>query len=96
MTDKEKNMNSQKHNPLDISTVKKNPFTQFEIWFKLAKNTIKTDPNAMTLTTVAKDNTPNSRIVLLKYFDRKSGLRFFTNTNSQKALEIKCPIQPFD
>jgi pyridoxamine 5'-phosphate oxidase len=89
MTDKEKNMNSQKHNPLDISTVKKKPFVQFELWFKLAKDTIKLDPNAMTITTVAKDNTPNSRIVLLKYFDEKSGLRFFTNTSSQKALEIK-------
>jgi pyridoxamine 5'-phosphate oxidase len=63
------------------------PIQQFDQWFKTAVGLNDPEPNAMTLATVASDGTPSARIVLLKdYTDR--GFAFFTNYESQKALEL--------
>ena len=64
-----------------------NPFKQFETWFNHAFECKVKEPNAMTVSTVAQDGMPSSRVVLLKSWDEK-GFVFYTNYNSQKAQEI--------
>ena len=51
---------------LDKSNVDKNPFKQFENWFKEVLNSEITDPTAMSLATVDTEGKPNLRVVLLK------------------------------
>lgn len=76
-----------KQSELDISSVDKNPFVQFEKWFSEAQNAQILEPNSMILATSGSDNIPNIRAVLLKIFD-ENGFVFFTNYNSDKAKEI--------
>ncbi len=66
-----------------------NPIKLFSDWFAFidSKRT-ELEPNAMSLSTVNKDNTPTTRIVLLKKFS-KEGFVFFTNYNSIKGQAIK-------
>jgi pyridoxamine 5'-phosphate oxidase len=64
------------------------PFSLFENWFQLADAHANIEEaNAMTLTTVAEDNTPLARVVLLKKITQK-GFRFFSNYQSQKGRAI--------
>ena len=65
-----------------------NPIKLFSDWFGFidSKRT-ELEPNAMSLSTVNKDNTPTTRIVLLKKFS-KEGFVFFTNYNSRKGKAI--------
>ena len=65
-----------------------NPFKQFEIWFQQACDAGLVEPNAMSLTTVSKDNQPSIRTVLLKGYDEE-GFIFYTNYESTKACEIE-------
>ena len=65
----------------------KDPFVLFKKWYDLACKTEINDPNAMTLSTISK-NQPSSRVVLLKSYD-EIGLVFYTNSNSKKAKSIK-------
>jgi len=69
-----------------------NPITQFNKWFKQAQEAKIEEPNAMSIATVAKNSMPSLRTVLLKIYDQK-GFVFFTNYNSQKALEIETNAQ---
>ncbi|WP_439490748.1 pyridoxamine 5'-phosphate oxidase [Algoriphagus sp.] len=71
---------------LDISDVKPDPLTQFELWFSEALTGEVLEVNAMTLSTVGMDGSPNARIVLLKGVD--SGFVFFTNYESEKGNEL--------
>jgi pyridoxamine 5'-phosphate oxidase len=64
------------------------PVFLFKKWFNEALSSEVLEPNAMTLATVNSDALPNARTVLLKGIG-KSTIRFFTNYESQKALEIK-------
>lgn len=73
---------------LNEQSVEKNPFLQFEQWFKDAQNSLLLEPNAMVLATANKQGLPNIRAVLLKIFDEK-GFVFFTNHNAQKSKEIE-------
>lgn len=73
---------------LNEQSVEKNPFLQFEQWFKDAQNSLLLEPNAMVLATANKQGLPNIRAVLLKIFDEK-GFVFFTNYNAQKSKEIE-------
>ncbi len=68
--------------------LRKNPFEQFRLWFEQAQAAKITEPNAMTLATVAADGVPSARIVLLKHFDQQ-GFVFFTNYESQKGEELE-------
>jgi pyridoxamine 5'-phosphate oxidase len=68
--------------------VDKNPFAQFEKWMKEAVDSEEKEPTAMTLSTVGTDGFPQSRIVLLKYFD-ENGFIFFTNYLSEKGKAIE-------
>ena len=72
----------------DIKDLDKNPFKQFEIWFKDAMNENLLEPNAFTLATVGADMMPSVRTVLLKYFSEK-GFVFFTNYDSKKAKQME-------
>ncbi|MCB0588861.1 MAG: pyridoxamine 5'-phosphate oxidase [Phaeodactylibacter sp.] len=72
---------------LSRKNLDKDPFQQFEHWFRQALNSEVVTPNAMSLATVASSGQPSQRTVLLKYFDEE-GLVFFTNYESRKAREI--------
>jgi pyridoxamine 5'-phosphate oxidase len=65
----------------------KDPFAQFEKWWKEALDADADEVNAMTLATASADGMPDARIVLLKGFDTK-GFTFFTNYNSAKGAEL--------
>jgi pyridoxamine 5'-phosphate oxidase len=65
----------------------KDPFAQFEKWWKEALDADADEVNAMTLATASADGMPDARIVLLKGFDKK-GFTFFTNYDSAKGAEL--------
>jgi len=64
------------------------PFQRFAEWFELAKKSVATDPNAMTMSSVGPDGRPSSRVVLLKGFDER-GFVFYTNLESRKGRELR-------
>lgn len=65
-----------------------NPFKQFEKWLNEAVNSDEKEPTAMALSTIGADGFPQSRIVLLKFFD-ENGFVFFTNYSSEKGKSIE-------
>jgi pyridoxamine 5'-phosphate oxidase len=73
--------------PLDVDSMDRCPFKQFEAWFKQATDGDVLEANAMILSTVSPDGIPTQRTVLLKCFD-ESGFVFFTNYKSRKAQQI--------
>jgi pyridoxamine-phosphate oxidase len=72
---------------LTESRISLNPYEQFSWWYDEAKDAGIMEPNAMSLSTAAKNGKPSSRIVLLKSFD-ENGLIFYTNYDSRKGNEI--------
>ncbi len=72
---------------LSREKVDSDPFTEFRIWMDEALGSQVNEPTAMTLSTVASDGRPSSRVVLLKGYD-SSGFVFFTNYNSRKGREL--------
>ncbi|MGB1270693.1 MAG: pyridoxamine 5'-phosphate oxidase, partial [Endozoicomonas sp.] len=72
---------------LDRESLAPDPFRQFELWFKQAREAELPEPNAMSLATASTSGAPSLRTVLLKYFDNK-GFVFFTNYSSHKARDI--------
>ena len=72
---------------LDIEKLDKNPINQFKLWFNDAKLNNIIEPNAMILSTISKENTINSRTVLLKDIYKK-GFVFYTNYDSKKGKDI--------
>ncbi len=65
------------------------PFKKFSNWFELACKTKEIiEPTAMCLATVAENNSPSARMVLLKKFDER-GFCFFTNLTSRKGEELQ-------
>ena len=74
---------------LRIQDVGKNPIDFFIKWFKEAEeNSEIIEPNAMTISTVDENNTPSSRVVLLKQVKSRS-LIFFTNYQSNKGKSLE-------
>ena len=63
------------------------PIVQFSDWFNDAKSMEVKNPEAMTLATATSDGRPSARMVLLKEFSTE-GFIFYTNLNSNKALEL--------
>ena len=57
-----------KLNKLSEETVQKNPFSQFEKWFKEVLQVGLIEPNAMILATADDKAKPSVRVVLLKGF----------------------------
>ncbi len=72
---------------LSKEKVDSDPFTEFGIWMDEALESQVNEPTAMTLSTVASDGRPSSRVVLLKGYD-SGGFVFFTNYNSRKGREL--------
>lgn len=72
---------------LDINKLNCDPVAQFQLWLKEALASEVLEVNAMTLSTLGLDGTPNGRIVLLKEVDH--GFVFFTNYQSEKGKELE-------
>ena len=72
---------------LDITTVNKDPFLQFEGWFKEAVQSAVNEPNAMNLATINPSGRPSSRIVLLKGLEERK-FHFYSNYQSQKGKDL--------
>lgn len=73
---------------LDEADVNKNPFKQFNIWFKDAIEDGTFEANAMIVSTINKNLQPSSRVVLLKHLVEE-GFIFFTNYDSRKGQDIR-------
>ncbi|HNC22601.1 MAG TPA: pyridoxamine 5'-phosphate oxidase [Opitutaceae bacterium] len=65
----------------------RDPFRQFEKWFQEAEASKLVEPNAMVLSTAARDGRPSGRTVLLKNVDGR-GFVFYTNYESRKGREL--------
>jgi pyridoxamine 5'-phosphate oxidase len=76
-----------KKGSLDEKEVEKNPFEQFNKWFKEAIDSEIPEVNAMALATASKQGRPAARTVLLKQYDEK-GFVFFTNYDSSKGKQL--------
>jgi pyridoxamine 5'-phosphate oxidase len=63
------------------------PMALARTWVEEAIGAEVVEPNAMTLSTVAADGSPSSRVVLLKGLDEQ-GFSFFTNYDSAKGREL--------
>lgn len=76
------------HASLSESDVAADPITQFAKWFGEALKAEIPEANAMSLSTVAPDGRPSSRIVLIKEFDQR-GFSWFTNYESRKGHDLQ-------
>jgi pyridoxamine 5'-phosphate oxidase len=76
------------HASLSESDIAADPIAQFEKWFGEALKAEIPEANAMTLSTVAPDGRPSSRIVLIKEFDQR-GFSWFTNYESRKGHDLQ-------
>jgi pyridoxamine 5'-phosphate oxidase len=72
---------------LDSKELNFDPIAQFKIWLQEALASEVLELNAMTLSTIGLDGSPNGRIVLLKEVDH--GFVFFTNYQSEKGKELE-------
>lgn len=63
------------------------PIHLLQEWLREAVASSVAEPNAMTLSTVKPDGTPDSRMVLLKGIE-EGALLFFTNYESNKAVDL--------
>ena len=66
----------------------RDPFAQFERWFRDAIDANLPLPNAMTLATATARGAPDARVVLLKGVDN-GGFVFYTNYLSRKGKELE-------
>ena len=78
---------SYERSALDAAALPTDPIALFQTWFDDATAAGVTEPNAMTLATVAPDGLPSARIVLLKGLDAR-GFVFYTNHASRKGREL--------
>lgn len=67
--------------------IERGPHILFEEWYKNALEIVDIEVNAMCLSTVSKEGTPSSRMLLLKGYG-ESGFCFYTNYNSRKGREL--------
>ena len=72
---------------LNETDVLDDPMLQFTQWFEQALKAEVNEPNAMSVSTVAANGRPSSRIVLVKQFDER-GFTWYTNYDSRKAEEL--------
>jgi pyridoxamine 5'-phosphate oxidase len=68
------------------------PFALFADWLGIAHKQEVNDANAMAIATSDASGLPNVRMVLLKGFDA-DGFVFYSNTESQKGLELSTNMQ---
>jgi pyridoxamine 5'-phosphate oxidase len=72
---------------LDIADVDRDPMVQWHRWYAAAADVGIAEPNAMTISTVADDGSPDARIVLVRGADER-GFAFFTNYQSVKSRHL--------
>lgn len=72
---------------LSKKNVSNAPMHLFSDWFQQCLKEMPDQVNIMTLSTVSANNTPSSRLVLLKHFDEQ-GFVFYTNYKSRKAEDL--------
>ena len=70
------------------SDLAESPIDQFARWFADAVEAGVREPNALTLSTIGLDGTPNSRTLLMKDFG-DGGVTVFTNYTSRKGRELE-------
>ena len=73
---------------LTKKSVPKNPMELFQKWFYEAEESGQEEANAMTVSTIGKDDFPKNRVVLLKKFTWE-GFLFYSNYNSEKGKAIQ-------
>ena len=73
--------------PLDEEEVDSDPVVEFQRWLRTAVDAGEPQPNAMALATATPGAAPSVRMVLLHRVDDR-GFVFFTNYESQKAVEL--------
>lgn len=73
---------------LDEAELPTNPIDLLRAWLEAAGKAGLTDPSAMTISTLSREGTPSSRIVLLKKLE-KGRLTFFTGAASKKSKELE-------
>jgi pyridoxamine 5'-phosphate oxidase len=73
---------------LNEDDVLDDPMLQFTRWFEQALKAEVNEPNAMSVSTVAANGRPSSRIVLVKQFDER-GFTWYTNYDSRKGQELE-------
>jgi pyridoxamine 5'-phosphate oxidase len=73
---------------LDEKEVARDPFAQFDAWFKAAIDGKLPLANSMALATAERGGRPSVRAVLLKGVDTR-GFVFYTNLESRKAREMR-------
>ena len=61
---------------------------QFRVWLDEALAAQLDEPTALTLSTVAANGQPSSRVVLLKGLPDDAGFLFYTNYDSRKGREL--------
>ena len=76
-----------KKSTIDFKNLAENPIKYFINWFEDALKVNTQEANACILSTVSVDNTPSSRVVLLKDIN-ENGFTFFTNYKSSKSKDI--------
>lgn len=72
---------------LSETDVLDDPIAQFNKWFDEARQAQIPELNAMSVSTVAADGRPSSRILLIKDVDER-GFSWFTNYESRKGHEL--------
>lgn len=73
---------------LDEVSTAAHPIDQFTQWWQEATSSNIDEVNAFVLSTIDANNTPASRVVLLKGYSSE-GFIFFTNYDSDKGKEIE-------
>ena len=68
--------------------MKSDPINKVKAWMEQARNTEKSDADAISLATIDEMGFPNVRMVLLRKVEADSFV-FFTNYTSKKAKEIE-------
>ena len=75
-----------KRETLDEADLAADPLVPFHLWFGEARKAEVSEPNAMTLATVAADGRPAARIVLLKDVTG-GGFTCYTSSESRKGRQ---------
>jgi len=77
---------------IDVADLLADPLDQWRHWHDEAFEAGVAEPNAMVLSTVDADGSPDSRAVLVRGADDR-GLAFFTNYASPKSQHLKLNVR---
>jgi len=72
---------------LSSKSVQSDPIEQFRLWLTEAVESECLEPTGMNISTISEENTPSSRMVLLKGVDQDQFI-FYTNYQSRKGRHL--------